>query len=91
MTYDPQAQQLLDMIAESSAPPFTELTPEEARQVPAIFLELIGKGPDVTVVRDIEIPRPAGAIPARIYEPVPDPAGTVVYYHADAVTATASA
>jgi hypothetical protein len=28
MTYDPQAPQLLDMIAESSAPPFTELTPE---------------------------------------------------------------
>jgi acetyl esterase/lipase len=70
MTYDPPAQQLLDMIAESGASALTELTPEEAR-----------KGPDVAVVRDIEIPGPAAAIPARIYEPVADPAGTVVYYH----------
>jgi acetyl esterase len=81
MTFDPQAQQLLDMIAESGAPPFTELTPEEARQVPAVLLELVGKGPDVAVVHDIEISGPAGAIPARIYEPVPDPEGTVASYH----------
>jgi len=78
---DPQAQQLLDMIAESGAPPLTEMTPDEARQVPAILMEHVGTGPDVAVVRDIEIPGPAGAIPARVYEPVPDPAGTVVYYH----------
>ena len=80
-TYHPQAQQLIDMIAESGAPPLTELTPEEARQVPGILMELVGSGPPVESVRDIEIPGPAGAIPARVYEPVPDPVGTVVYYH----------
>ncbi len=81
LAYHPQAQQLLDLIAESGAPPLTEMTPEEARQVPAILMELVGSGPDVALVRDIDIPGPAGVIPARLYEPVPDPLGTVVYYH----------
>jgi acetyl esterase len=79
--YHPQAQQLLDMVAESGAPPLTELTPDEVRQVPAVLMELVGPGPEVASARDIDIPGPAGAIPARVYEPVPDPAGTVVYYH----------
>jgi acetyl esterase len=79
--YHPQAQQLIDMIAEAGAPPLPELTPEEARQVPAILMELVGSGPDVALVRDIEIPGPARPMPARVYEPVPDPVGTVVYYH----------
>ncbi len=81
MTYHPQAQQLLDAIAESGAPPLIDMTPQEVREGPAIFMELVGAGPHVAVVRDIEIPGPAGAIPARVYEPDPDPAGTVVYYH----------
>ena len=81
MAYHPQAQQLLDFIAESGAPPLTELTPAEARQVPAILMEQVGAGPEVASVRDIEIPGPAGSIPARVYEPVRDPVGTIVYYH----------
>lgn len=81
MTYHPQAQQLLDSMADSGAPPLTELTPEEARQIPPAVMEMVGPGPDVAVVRDIEIPGPAGPVPARVYEPVADPAGTVVYYH----------
>jgi acetyl esterase len=81
VTIDPQAQKLLDLIAESGAPPLTQQTPEEARQGPRLFAEMMGKGPEVASVRDIEIPGPAGAIPARVYEPVPDPPGTVVYYH----------
>jgi acetyl esterase len=81
LTYHPQAQELLDIVAESGAPPLTELTPEQAREVPAVLMELVGPGPDVAFVRDIEIPGPASAIPARIYEPTPDPRGTVVYYH----------
>jgi len=68
-------------MAESGAPPLTDMTPEEARQAPATLMEMVGSGPDVAVVRDIEIPGPAGAIPARVFEPAPDLAGTVVYYH----------
>ena len=81
VTLHPDAQQFLDSIAESGAPPLTSLTPDEAREGSAFFIDLIGAGPDVAVVRDIEIPGPNGAIPARVYEPVPDPVGTVVYYH----------
>ena len=81
MTLHPDARQFLDVIAESGAPPLTSMTPDEARAGSAFFIELIGAGPDVAVVRDIEIPGPGGTIPARVYKPVPDPVGTVVYYH----------
>jgi acetyl esterase len=78
---DAQAQKLLDMMAEQGGPPLSSMTPQEARALPAILASLTGPGPDVHAVRDIEIPGPAGGIPARVYEPVADPAGTVVYYH----------
>ena len=81
MAYHPQAQELLDFIAESGAPPLTEMTPEEARQVPGILMEQVGAGPEVASVRDVEIPGPAASMPARVYEPVDHPAGTIVYYH----------
>ncbi len=81
MTLHRDAQQFLDVIAESDAPPLTSMTPGEAREGSAFFVDLIGAGPDVAVVRDIEIPGPNGVIPARLYEPVPDPVGNVVYYH----------
>jgi acetyl esterase len=81
VTLHPDARRFLDVVAESGAPPLTSMTPDEARAGSAFFIELIGAGPDVAVVRDIEIPGPGGAIPARVYEPVPDPVGTVVYYH----------
>lgn len=81
MAIDPQMQELLDLMAESGAPPLTALTPEEARQLAAKFTEMIGPGPEVAAVRDISIPGPAGSIPARVYDPVAEPAGTVLYYH----------
>jgi acetyl esterase len=77
----PQAQKFLEMMAEAGGPPLSEMTVEQARAMPALLGELVGKGPEVASVRDIEIPGPAGAIPARVYEPVADPPGTVIYYH----------
>jgi acetyl esterase len=77
----PQAQKFLEMMAEAGGPPLSEMTVEQARAMPALLGELVGKGPECMSVRDIEIPGPAGAIPARVYEPVADPPGTVVYYH----------
>jgi len=76
VTYHPQAQELIDAMAESGAPPLTEMTAEEARELPAIVMETVGPGPDVAVVRDIEIPGPAGAIPARGLAPEHFPAAT---------------
>src|SRR5262245_1406563 len=81
MPLHPQAQQFLDMLAESGAPPLAEMTPEEARAIPGAIAEILGPGPEAASVRDIEIPGSAGPIPARIYEPVSDPPATVVYYH----------
>ncbi len=81
MAIDAQAQKLLDMMAEAGGPPLTAMTPEEARGLPAILAELTGAGPDIETVREVEIPGPAGVIPARVYEPVADPPGTVVYFH----------
>lgn len=77
----PQAQGLLAAMAEEGAPPLYELSLEEAREAPGVIAELIGPGPDVESVRDIEVPIGAGPTPARVYEPVADPPGTVVYYH----------
>ena len=77
----PQAQGLLAAMAEAGAPPLYELPLEDARAVAAGISELIGPGPEVATVREITIPRSAGDIPARVYEPVPDPPATVVYYH----------
>jgi acetyl esterase/lipase len=81
VTLHPDAQRFLDVIAEADAPPLTSMTPDEARAGSAFFVDLIGPGPEVASARDIEIPGSSGAIPARVYEPVPDPLGTVVYYH----------
>ncbi len=81
MAFDPQTQQLLAAFAESGAPPLPTLTPEQARQPPVTFEAMIGSGPPVPVVRNIEIPGSAGPIPARLYEPVSEPAGTVACFH----------
>ena len=81
MTLHRDARQFLDVLAGSDAPPLTSITPAEAREGSAFFVDLIGPGPDVAAVRDIEIPGPNGVIPARLYEPTQNPVGTVVYYH----------
>ena len=78
---NPQAQQILDGKAASGAPPLWECTPEEGRAGVAANVALIGAGPPVASVRDIVIPGQAGGIPARVYSPVPDAPGVVVYYH----------
>jgi acetyl esterase len=77
----PQAQLILDGIAAAGGPPFWELTPEQAREIVTANNEHIGPGPDVASVRDIVIPGQAGGIPARVYSPVADAPGVVVYYH----------
>jgi len=81
VTLHPDAQRFLDLIAAAGAPPLTSMTPDEARAGSGFFVDLIGSGPEVAAVKDIEIPGPGGVIPARVYKPVPDPVGTVVYYH----------
>jgi acetyl esterase len=77
----PQAKLILDGMAAAGGPPFWELTPEQARAIVAANNANIGPGPAVESVRDVLIPAQAGGIPARVYSPVPDAPGVVVYYH----------
>src|SRR5918997_1935144 len=81
MALHPQAQKFLDMAAEAGGPPLSEMTVEQARGLPPLLGQLVGEGPAVESVRDIEIPGPAHPIPARVYEATADPKGTVVYFH----------
>ena len=81
MEMHPQAQGLLAAMAEEGAPPLYELSLEDARAAPGAIVELIGPGPAVASVRDIEVPVGAGRVSARVYEPALDGPGTVVYYH----------
>jgi acetyl esterase len=80
MTLHPQAQKFLEMAEAAGGPPLSEMTVEQARGLPPLLGQLVGEGPQIANVHDIEIPGPAGAIPARVYEPE-NPVGTVVYIH----------
>jgi hypothetical protein len=54
MTLHPQAQAFLDMAAAQGGPPLSEMTVEQARGLPPLLGQLVGEGPAVESVRDIE-------------------------------------
>ncbi|HEU5198347.1 MAG TPA: alpha/beta hydrolase fold domain-containing protein [Ktedonobacterales bacterium] len=91
MPIDPQVQRLLDHYNRFGVPPFTTLTPEEARQQPTLVdaaRELFGQqGEDASPesvgnVTDLAIPGPGGAVPIRIYRPTGSgPFPALVYIH----------
>ena len=81
---DPQAQKLLNLMAERGVPPTHTLTPQEARR---FYLERrsVTQPPPrpVAEVRDLSATGAHGAIPLRLYRPagVASLAPTLVYYH----------
>lgn len=83
MPIHPQIRTVLDQMEDIGFPGLSSLPVEQARAA----LALMGAGradavEDVARIEDVEIPGPAGAIPARAYVPATD--GTppvVVYYH----------
>lgn len=80
-TLDPQAQQLLEMMAQAGMADFADLTPQQARDQMALFRQEVEVEP-VNNVTDRTIPGPYGEIPVRIYQPegaTPMPA--LVFYH----------
>ena len=82
MPLDPQARALLDQMEEAGMPAINDLSPPEARELAAAFIELAGPGQDVASVEDRSIPGPHGDIPLRIYRPSEE--GTLpvlVYFH----------
>jgi len=78
MPLDPAAQAVLTMLAEAGAPPFEELTPEEARAAFAGFVPLGGDGADVASVEQREV----AGVPAYVVTPRGDgPFPVLVWIH----------
>jgi acetyl esterase len=69
MPLDPVAAALLEQMAAAGMPPLNELSPAEAREAAAGFVQLAGPGEPVADVVDRTIPGPGGEIPVRIYTP----------------------
>ena len=81
---DPQAQALIDLIAERGIPPTHTLTPADARAFYRERRTYSQPAPrDMAEVRDLAAPGPLGPIPLRLYRPagVASPAPTLVYLH----------
>jgi len=68
MPLAPEYAAMLAEAAAAGAPPMTELSPAEAR---AMYQAMRPGNPELSVaaVRDLNIPGPAGNIPARVYSP----------------------
>ena len=77
----PKTQELIELFRSSGLPPIHQGTVEQGREQAATLPQLLGAGPEVGEVTDIEIPGPHGPIPARVYRPEGDPLGTIVYLH----------
>jgi acetyl esterase len=81
---DPQAQALIDLIAEKALPPTHMLSPADAR---AYYRDRRGFSQPapraMAEVRDLAAPGPLGEIALRLYRPagLPAAAPTLVYYH----------
>jgi len=78
---DPKTQSLIELFTSSGAPPLAQGTVEQGREQAAGLPLLLGDGPQVGEVNDVEIPGPDGPIPARIFRPEGTPIGTIVYLH----------
>lgn len=81
---DPQAQALIDLIAERGLPLTHTLAPPEARAFYRERRHFSQPAPRAMAeVRDLAAPGPLGTIPLRLYRPagVASPAPTLVYYH----------
>jgi acetyl esterase len=80
MPLDPQAQQVIDLIAELGLPPNHTVSPEEARINAASRPR--AAGPEVAKVEDRKISGSGPEIPVRIYTPAgPGPFPILVWYH----------
>ena len=83
MKLDPDAAKVLEALA--ARPPLDALPVDEARAAYAAGRAATTAPPTpVEIVRELELPGPAGPIPARLYRPAPETAGllpALVYYH----------
>jgi acetyl esterase len=83
MPVDPQAQAILDQIAEAGLPQSSDLSVDEARRMMIERRKLVNAAPDpVGRVENRAIPGPGGEIPIRVYAPSgAGPFPILVYFH----------
>jgi acetyl esterase len=84
VAYHPQAQTIIDMINAGAAAQGSpgEQSVDTARAGYAGWWAMNGPGPEISEVRDVAIPGPAGPIAARVYRPTEDGnAPVVVFFH----------
>ncbi|MXP24429.1 alpha/beta hydrolase fold domain-containing protein [Gordonia sp. HNM0687] len=82
MALDEATSAFLAQSAEAGAKPLYEMTPAEVRAMNDGFIELIGPGPDMTEVEDVDIPTADGqSIGVRVLTPSDSPAGVLIYFH----------
>lgn len=78
----PQVRARLAQSAAEGAPSLSELPLAEARRRTAELRGLVGRGPSLAAVDDVEIVAPGRSIRARRYRPeVGRPRGVIVYFH----------
>ncbi len=79
---DPQAEALLQQMAQMNLPPFHTLAPTQARETMKGMAALSSEPEVVANVENLTIPGPGGEIPLRIYTPGGDsPFPIFVFFH----------
>jgi acetyl esterase len=79
---DPQAEALLQQMAQRNIPPLHTLTPTQAREVMRKMAALSAKPEPVAKVENLTIPEPDEQIPVRIYTPQGNgPFPVLVFFH----------
>jgi acetyl esterase len=84
MTIDPQAQEVLDLLAQFGVSQLSDLSVADARNL-IVAMAAERPGPEVAEVRQVSIPGPAGEVPTRLYRPAGSTPSAVlpvlVYFH----------
>ncbi len=78
---DPQVRAFLDDRAAARRPLLSTLSPDAARAEAAAVTALIGPGPELARVRDLEIEVAGGRIHGRAYDPTGAGTATIVWFH----------
>lgn len=82
MALNPQAQQILELLASRGDPPVADRTVAQARAAEWSWVEFQGEPEPVAAVQDTYLPGPTAELPVRVYTPAGDgPFPGLVYFH----------
>jgi acetyl esterase len=77
----PETAALVDLFVGAGSKPLPEGTVAEARARSARLPEMLGPGPRVYAVENLDLDGAGGPLRVRVYEPLPDLPATLVYFH----------